>query len=449
MNNQYIYIGKNGREVNEIFRQFGLIPLRKFLTSDDFDRIANETSEVKRRKRVFTSEVVFWLMGMVGIFCDSMGAALRKSWEQVRPLSKDMPRLPASQSAFTRARKRLPVDYFKKISDLVLNYFRKVYPLVECWKGFRVKIIDGMTITLPESNELRKYFGSRKNQNSRSSAPVQAHFIGLFWALVGICEGFAIGSLKLGEKTGLLKLIRLLKEGDLLLGDRGFPGYELYYAVLKTGAQFLFRLKRDVKPCRRKKLGQQDWLVVFKKPKNCKDKDLPEEIQLRLVALQTPGFRTMYLLTSLVDGEKYPRAELIKLYAERWQIETRYNELKHLLEIENLRSQDKVGIVKEILVRITLGNLVRLVILEAAQLEGVNVTDLSYQHALEKITDTILKMMHSLVYHWPFIYREMIEEIRQMKILKRPGRHYPRHPKRRTGLPKGGLFVEVSYAEAS
>jgi len=443
------HIGKSGREVNEIFRQFGLIPLRKFLTSDDFDKIANETSRTKRRKRVFTPEVVFWLMGMVGIFCDSMGSALRKSWEHLRPLSKDMTRLPGSEPAFTKARKRLSLNFFKQISDLVINYFRKAYPSVGLWKGFRVKITDGMTITLPESKELRKCFGSRKNQSGKSSAPVQAQFIGLFWAFVGICEGFAIGSLKLGEKTGLLKLIRLLKEGDLLLADRGFPGYELCCAILKTGAAFLFRLKRDVKPYRRKKLGKQDWLAIFKKPKGCKNKDLPEEIQLRLIAVQIPGFRTMYLLTSLVDSEKYRREELIKLYSERWQIETRHNEIKHMLEIENLRSQDKDGIVKEILVKMTIGNLVRLVMLEAAQLEGVNVTDLSYKHALEKITDTILKMMHSLVYHWPFIYREMIEEISQMKILKRHGRHYPRHHKRKTGLPKGGLFVEVSYAQAS
>jgi hypothetical protein len=307
-----------------------------------------------------------------------------------------------------------------------------------------------MTITLPESKELRKCFESQKNRHRKTSAPVQAHFIGLFWAFVGICEGFAIGSLKLGEKTGLLKLIKLLKEGDLLLGDREFPGYEVYGEVLKSGASFLFRLKKGVKPHHRKKLGKQDWLVTFKKPKHCKNKDLPEEIQLRLITVQILGFRTMYLLTSLVDPEEYPREELIKLYAERWQIETRHNELKHLIELENLRSRDKEGVVKEILVRITIGNLVRLVMLEAVELEGVNVTDLSYQQALEKIEDTILRMMHSLVYHWPFIYQQLIEELSQMKILKRPGRRYPQHRKRRAGLLKGKLFVEVNYyAEAS
>jgi len=444
------YIGKNRREVNAFFRQFGLVPLRKILTSDDFEKTAKMSVAWKCRQRIFTPEMVFWLMALVGMGCDSMAGALRKAWEQIRPLDKDLPLLPVSEVAFSKARKKWPIKFFQKINDLVRNYFYQRYDLPRgSWKNLKVKIVDGTTITLPESKQLRKSFGSRKNRNKQSSAPVQAHLIGLFWAFTGMCEGFALGSLRLGEKTGLIKLLALLTAGDLLLADRGFPGYDLCYAVMKRKSEFLFRLKKDVKPYRRKKLGPRDWLVVFKKPKNCRGKDLPEAITLRLMSYDLPGFRTAYLLTTLIDAEQYPREELISLYGQRWQIETRYNELKNMLALENLRSLTKEGIMKEIITRITLGNLVRLVMLEAAELEGVNGTDLSYKKSLEKITDTILIMMQTLVYSWPFIYQRMIEEISQLKIIKRPGRRYPRYKKRSAGLPKGGLFVEVSYAEAS
>ena len=448
MNNKYI--GKERREINKIFTQYGLVPLRKILTPEQFAKAAQESISWKCRQRVFTPEIVFWLMALVGINCDSMAGALRKAWEQIRPLDKDLPLLPASEAAFSKARKKWPIKLFQKINDGVRNYFYQRYDLSRgSWKGLKVKIADGTTITLPESKQLRNSFGSRKNQNNQGSAPVQAHLIGLFWAFTGMCEGFTLGSLRLGEKTGLIKLLALLKSGDLLLADRGLPGYDLGCQLMARGSQFLFRLKKDVKPHRREKLGARDWLVVFKKPRNCRGKDLPEEITLRLMAYDLPGFRTAYLLTTLIDAEQYPREELISLYGQRWQIETRYNELKNMLEIENLRSLTKEGVMKEIITRITFGNLVRLVMLEAAELEGVNGTDLSYKKSLEKITDTILIMMQNSVYSWPFIYQRMIEEIRQLKIIKRPGRRYPRQKKKLTGLPKKGLFVEVSYAEAS
>jgi hypothetical protein len=82
------YIGKSGQEVKEFLCQFGLIPLMKFLTSDDFNKIADKTIKVKRRRRVFTPEVVLGLMGMVEIFCNSMGASFKESLGAYSPLNQ-------------------------------------------------------------------------------------------------------------------------------------------------------------------------------------------------------------------------------------------------------------------------------------------------------------------------------------------------------------------------
>ncbi len=233
----------------------------------------------------------------------------------------------------------------------------------------------------------------------------------------------------------------------MLLGDRGYQGYETYCEVIKSGADFLFRVQKCIKPKSRKRIGKREWIGTFKRPRDCKNKKLPEEIKLRYISYDTKGFRTNYLLTTLFDIKKYSREKLVCFYAERWQIETRYNELKHMIEIEELRSQTKEGIIKEVIVHITIANLVRLVMLEATKEKGIQAIDLSYKHALEKIKDTVIIMLRSPVYLWIFIYRRMIKEIGEMKILKRPGRSYSRHQKRCSVLPKSKLFVEVSYAE--
>ena len=441
-------IGTNKKEINTIFQQYGLMPLRKIVTSNDFEKAAKETIKGKSRKRVFTPEIVFWLISLVGITCDSMGVALEKAWEQIRPIDDEMPCLPASKAAFTKARKKLPVRFFQKVSDSVLEYFCKRYSSQGYWKGLKVKIVDGVTINLPESKELRKKFGANRNQHEKISSPVQANMVCLFWAFLGICDGFAIGSLRMSEKTGLLNLLELLKKGDLLLGDRYYPGYELFCAIIKRDIEFLFRLKKGIKPERLEKIGKRDWLVNYKVPKSKRNK-FSEEITLRLISYDIRGFRTSYLLTTLVDSKKYSREEIIDLYVERWQIETRYNELKHMIKIEELRSRTKNGIMKEIITHITVANLVRIVMIEAAEKEGIKATDLSYKHALEKVKDTVVIMMQSPVYHLNLIYNRMIKEIGQMKILKRPGRRYPRQKKKLVNSSKVKLFVEVSYAKAA
>ena len=441
-------IGTNKKQINTIFQQYGLVPLRKILTSNDFEKAAKETIKGKRRKRVFTPEIIFWLIALVGIACDSMGLALEKAWEQIRPVDDEMPCLPASKAAFTKARKKLPIRFFQKVSDNVLEYFYKRYNSQGYWKELRVKIVDGVTINLQESKELRKTFGSNGNQYKKSSSAIQANMLCLFWAFWGICDGFSIGSLRMGEKTGLLNLLELLKKGDLLLGDRYYPGYELFCAIIKRDVEFLFRLKKNIKPKRLKKIGKRDWLVNYKAPKSQENK-FSNEITLRLISYDIRGFRTSWLLTTLIDSKKYSRKEIIDLYVERWQIETRYNELKHMIKIEELRSHTKEGITKEVMVHVTVANLVRIIMIEAAEKEGIKATDLSYKHALEKVKDTVVIMMQSPVYHLNLIYNRMIKEIGQMKILKRPGRRYPRQKKRLVSSSKVKLFMEVSYAKAA
>lgn len=441
-------IGTNKKEINTIFQQYGLMPLRKILTSNDFEKAAKETIKGKSRKRVFTPEIVFWLISLVGITCDSMGVALEKAWEQIRPIDDEMPCLPASKAAFTKARKKLPVKFFQKVSDNVLEYFCKRYISQGYWKGLRLKIVDGVTINLPESKELRKRFGANRNQHKKISSQVQANMVCLFWAFLGICDGFTIGSSCTSEKTGLLNLLELLKKGDLLLGDRYYRGYELFCAIIKRDIEFLFRLKKDIKTKRLKKIGERDWLVSYKVPQGLKNK-FSEEITLRLISYDIRGYRTSWLLTTLVDSEKYSREEIIDLYVERWQIETRYNELKHMIKMEELRSHTKNGIMKEIIAHITVANLVRIVMIEAAEKEGIKATDLSYKHALEKVKDTVMIMMQSPVCHLNLIYNRMIKEIGQMKILKRPGRRFPRQKKKLVSSSKIKLFVEVSYAKAA
>lgn len=90
----------------------------------------------------------------------------------------------------------------------------------------------------------------------------------------------------------------------------------------------------------------------------------------------------MTLATTLLDPERYPAAELAQLYCDRWQIEVNLRHLKQTLHLDVLRCKTVDGVHKELLMIALAYNLVRLVILRAAEQQQVSVPRLSFIDAL-------------------------------------------------------------------
>jgi hypothetical protein len=140
-------------------------------------------------------------------------------------------------------------------------------------------------------------------------------------------------------------------------------------------------------------LGQYDQLVEWFKPKQRPTwmsaetyAALPASILVRELRyrIQQPGYRTreVTLVTTLLDPQQYPAAELAQLYADRWQIEVNLRHLKQTLHLDVLRCKTMAGIHKELLMIALAYNLVRLVMLRAAETQGVSVHRVSFIDAL-------------------------------------------------------------------
>jgi len=175
-------------------------------------------------------------------------------------------------------------------------------------------------------------------------------------------------------------------------------------------------------------LGPDDARVQFHPTGASRHKDplLPETLTARLIRYQIHGFRPSHLLTSLLDAEAFPAAELVHLYHRRWQIETVYREWKHALDIQNLRSHTPAGILKEIYAQLLLSNLVRWVMVESVEDTELHATDLSYLCALTAIQNALVRMLRAGPRHIPILYQQLLETVRSARIRKRPGRSYPR-----------------------
>ena len=113
---------------------------------------------------------------------------------------------------------------------------------------------------------------------------------------------------------------------------------------------------------------------------------LPASIMVRELrySVSQPGFRTreITLVTTLLDPLKYPAEELAPLHFDRWQSEVNLRHLKQTLHMDVLRCKTVAGVHKELRMLALVYNLVRLVMLEAARQQRVNVERISFIDAL-------------------------------------------------------------------
>src|SRR2546422_10412739 len=102
--------------------------------------------------------------------------------------------------------------------------------------------------------------------------------------------------------------------------------------------------------------------------------------------------REVTLVTTLLDPQKYPAEELAALYGLRWRIETNLAHLKTTMGMEVLHCQSVAGVLKEMTIYSLVYNLVRLVMLKAAEEQHTTVTSISFVDALRWLTEACRKL---------------------------------------------------------
>ena len=445
-----VTIGMGRASAADIFRKHGLTPFRNILSPEFF---ATHASTKFRTTTILVPEIVFWMMTCVALGDGAMIGAVTSFWAPLRALLPRLPLKPVTDAAFCTARSTLSMRFFQLLFLQVVSLYRKHFDQHYRWKSFRLLGIDGSLVTLPPAKALREAFGVPSNQNGAAKTP-QALLVGLVGLWNGVCQSFLVVPPLQSEQWCAKFLIRFLCPMDLLLCDKAFASYLLMASVLHRRADFLFRV-----PCNRytkaRRLptpsGRSDeWYVELSLPANVL-KQCPhfsKTLRLRILQYQLPGYRPSFLITSLLDTHVYPYDELVALYHERWRHETCYREWKHTLQISNLRSHSKEGILKEIWVQLTLNNLVRWIMSDAAgpQLPPVK---LKFLECKRLIVAAIAPMAVAPVVLLSFMYASLLKQIAKEKILIRPGRNYPRNHDRLPRNKGNGNYAKPARLTAS
>jgi len=341
-----------------------------------------------RRRRLPADQVVWLVLGMALMRNESiqrvatlLGLAMPSGTQ-----SKSL-----APSAFTQARQRLGDEPMAYLFTTTSKEWATRSARTNAWRGLALYAVDGTTLRVPDSKENWAAFGGQIGNGSRAgSAYPTMRVVALMAARAHLIAEVEFGPYKTGEITLAADLWAKLPENSLVIGDRNFGTIRDLYRVT-SGARcrhWLIRAKqqrfRFVK-C----LGRNDDLVelTVTRAMRVNGPELPPTMTMRALRYQRPGFKPVVLLTSLLDAKRYPAAELIGLYHERWEIELGYDEIKtHLLAREEaIRSRTPEGVRQELWGILLAYNLVRVEMERAANEAGVEPRRISFVNALSLI----------------------------------------------------------------
>lgn len=345
-----------------------------------------------------------------------------------------------SEEAFVQARQRMPLSFWMALLAILSQRFQQAHPQQGNFGEFRLLAMDGTMLPLQDLQELRDHFGRPRNGERQRACP-QCRMLLLTLPGVRIPLDYTVSPLADSELTLAERLMNNLRPNDLLLMDRGFVSYGLFWNIQQRGAYFGTRLKKNIKYQRRKQLGPKDWLVEWK-PKDSRGlwKDLPRSIQLRVIHYQVQGFRSSAIITNVLDPKRLSRQDWVRLasdcdakgkfmpglYHRRWEIETTYYELKITLKLNSLRSRTPASVQYEIASRVLYYLLIRWLIVQAAEKYGLDPLRISFTEAVRELE----LMRQSLITGSPAWVRtlllRLLARIASHQVPLRPGRHYAR-----------------------
>ena len=311
------------------------------------------------------------------------------------------------------------------------------------WKGRRVRVVDGATVTMPDTPENQAEYPQAKTQRPGCGFPI-ARIVVVFSLAVGTVLEAAIGQYR-GKQTGENSMFRTLHDvlfkGDVVLADRYFSGWFDLALLVERGVDVVIR-KHQLRATDFRtgvRLGHDDHLVFWNKPPRPKWMTrstyaaLPEFLILREVRVRVKqrGFRSKSLLvvTSLLSPAGYAADEIADLCRRRWEAELHLRSIKCVLQMDHLRCKTPHRVRNEFWMHLLAYNLVRRAMAMAAFQSGATPWQVSFKGALQTLNHFLPQLGSATSV--TAICEALVRGIAAHVVGNRPDRYEPRVKKRR------------------
>jgi len=236
----------------------------------------------------------------------------------------------ASKSGISQARTRLSWEPVQQLHDELVKPIAVRSTRGAWYRTWRLVSVDGSTFDVADEKVNEEAF-SRPGASRGASAYPQIRFVSLVENGTHVLFGSQMDSYRTGEITLAKAVLPHLNKGMLCLADRNFFGFELWQLARGTGADLLWRMKKNMRMACEKPLPDGSYLShVYPSERDWRHKT--NGIALRVIDYRLEGIEgaePIYrLATTVLDPAKAPAEELAALYHERWEIETAFDELK-------------------------------------------------------------------------------------------------------------------------
>lgn len=341
-----------------------------------------------------------------------------------------------NNAAYCDARQRLPLGLPTRLAREVGARLTEQQPVQWLWRGRQVKLVDGTTVSMPDTTENQASFPQSRVQKAGLGFPL-ARLVAIVSLSCGAVLDWGLGACE-GKQTGetalLWDLAKSFKRGDVVIADRCYAGYFMIALFVMLGVDVVIRQhqQRSTDFRRGTRLGRRDHLVIWERPQrpSWMDQVTYDTMPVTLTMRETRS-SDWTLATTLIDASDVAKAELINMYQLRWQVELDLRSIKDVMQMGVLRCKSPEMVKKEIATHLAAYNLVRAVMAQAAYLGKVLPRQLSFKGALQ-----VLRAFEENLRHCPqgrlcVRHAYLLAGIGQLKLPMRPGRVEPRVVKRR------------------
>src|SRR5215213_96844 len=368
----------------------GLGMIARAISPERVREVLVETGTASERERDLPAQVmVYYVIALALYMGASTREVLRCLLEGLRWLRGAEAVKVAGKSGISQARSRLGEAPLHRLYEALVRPIATRASQGAWYRHWRLVSLDGSCLDVADTAGNRVAFGGPGASRGESAFP-QLRFVALVENGTQVLFGARLGSYAEGETTLARAVLAALRPGMLCLADRQFYGHALWLLALDTGADLLWRVKHNLRLPREAVLADGSYLTTVY-PSDKDRRHRTGGIRVRVVEYQLEGVaeaEPLYrLVSTILDPQKAPAAELAALYHERWEIEGALAELKTRLRGARmvLRSKTPELVRQEFWGLLLAHFAVRGLMHEAALRAGEDPDRLSFLHAVRVV----------------------------------------------------------------
>jgi len=366
----------------------------------------------------------------------------------IQKITMGLPACSTHTGAYCRARQRLPQEMVERLTRFIGTSLSERSPDTWRWRQRRVLLVDGTTVTMPDTEANQSRFPQQGGQLPGLGFPI-CRLVGITCLGSGALLNTAIGKFN-GKGSGEQSLLRSMQEsfkpGDVLIGDAFYATYFFMAEMIANGVDLVMEQqgarRRSTDFRRGRRLAERDHIIEISKPRQKPDWMTEEEYAAAPASISVRECKTggRVLVTTICDPAIH-KSELGDLYKKRWQVELDIRNIKDTMGMNVLSCKTPEMAIKEVWVTLLGYNLIRLLMAQSASLADVLPRCLSFKHCLQLWTVWCQRVPTTEIDRYLLLFELMA----QQRVGNRPGRIEPRAVKRR---PKAYPLLRKPRQEA-